>query len=74
MISADDEADGGASTFYRVDLFQSGELTGIRFFESNEFHAAKQCATIAVSNGTADSAEVVNDAGKSLFDARRRPN
>lgn len=74
MISAEEEAERGSSAFYRVDLFQSGELTGIRFFESDEFHAAKQCATMAVSNGAADRAEVVNDAGKSLFDACRRLN
>lgn len=62
------------SAFYRVDLFQGGELTGIRFFDSNEFHAAKQCATVAVRTGAADRAEVVDDAGTSLFDALPRAN
>ena len=74
MSSVDGEAEWQPSKFYRVDLFQAGELTGIRFFESNELHSAKQCATVAVNTGTADRAEVVNDAGMTLFDALRRAN
>lgn len=74
MSSAEEESGRPTSAFYRVDLFQGGELTGIRFFDSTEFHAAKQCATFAVRTGEADRAEVVDDAGASLFDALPRTN
>lgn len=74
MSSAEEEPERAPSAFYRVDLFQRGELTGIRFFDSTEFHAAKQCATVAVRTGAADRAEVVDDAGASLFDALPRAN
>lgn len=71
MSTGEEEAGRPFSVFYRVDLFQAGELTGIRFFDSTEFHAAKQCATVAVRTGAADRAEVVDDAG-TLFDALPR--
>lgn len=62
---------GERPMFYRVDLFEAGELVAIRFFEPDERRQAEQCAMAAVENGTSDRAELRGD-GRSLIVLRFR--
>lgn len=66
-------ADPGDSKFYRLELFEGGELTQIQFFDSHEFAQAKQSALDAVRDGTADHAEVRDDASRLVFHPAGRP-
>jgi hypothetical protein len=53
--------------FYRVELFQAGERTGIEFFDPHEFAEAKQRALDCVENGSAERSEVRDDTGALAF-------
>jgi len=61
------DPDGRATLFYRVDLFESGVLTGIEFFDAAELAAAKTRAIAAVTTGGTHRAEVRDDAEGVVF-------
>jgi len=54
-------------TFYRVELFRTGELAGIEFFDPHELALAKERVLAAAASGDADRAEVRDDAGALVF-------
>jgi hypothetical protein len=61
-------ANAGRDTlFYRVDLFESGALTGIEFFDAADLSAAKDRAIAAVTTGGTHRAEVRDDAEGVVF-------
>jgi len=62
------------TTFYRVELFQSGELAGIEFFDPHELELAQQRALASVEGGGAERAEVHDDAGWLLFAHPQAPD
>jgi hypothetical protein len=55
------------TTFYRVELFQAGELAGIEFFDPHELALARQRALASVERGGAERAEVHDDTGTLVF-------
>jgi hypothetical protein len=52
---------------YRVDLFASGIVIGMLFFEDDELTDAEVSAVEAVAITAADHAEVRNDAAALVF-------
>lgn len=55
------------SKFYRLELFEGGELTQIQFFDSDELDEAKESAISAITSGAADHAEVRDDSLRLIF-------
>jgi hypothetical protein len=55
------------TTFYRVELFKAGELTGIEFFDPHELELAKQRALASVESGSVERSEVRDDTGALAF-------
>jgi hypothetical protein len=55
------------TTFYRIEVFQAGELAGIEFFDPHELALAQQRPLASVESGGAERAEVHDDTGALVF-------